>query len=78
MGCSRLVFCVLHYLQEFAQTHVYYWASLVAQMVKKKTAYNVGDLGLIPELGRSPKERKHDPSPVCLPGESHGQRRASP
>ena len=45
---------------------------------KKKTAYNVGDLGLIPELGRSPKERKHDPSPVCLPGESHGQRRASP
>ena len=36
MGCSRLVFCVLHYLQEFAQTHVYYWASLVAQMVKKK------------------------------------------
>ena len=31
------------------------WASLVAQLIKKST-YNVGDLGLIPGLGRSPGE----------------------
>ena len=30
------------------------WASLVAQMVKKKSACNEGDLGLIPGSGRSP------------------------
>ena len=33
--------------------HQYSWASLVAQLVKK-SACNVGDLGLIPGLGRSP------------------------
>ena len=31
------------------------WASLVAQLIKKSTC-NVGDLGLIPGLGRSPGE----------------------
>ena len=31
------------------------WASLVAQMAKESTC-NVGDLGLIPGLGRSPRE----------------------
>ena len=30
------------------------WASLVAQSVKKKCTFNVGDLGSIPGLGRSP------------------------
>ena len=30
------------------------WASLVAQIVKKKSACDVGDLGPIPGLGRSP------------------------
>ena len=34
--------------------------SLVAQMVKK-SAYNVGDLGLIPWLGRSPGGRHGNP-----------------
>ena len=29
-----------------------FWASLVAQLVE--SAFNVGDLGLIPGLGRSP------------------------
>ena len=35
---------------------VKYRASLVAQLVKNLSACNVGDLGLIPELGRSPGE----------------------
>ena len=36
---------------------------------------SVGDLGLIPELGRSPEEGKGYPvSPVFWSGEFHGQR----
>ena len=36
--------------------HIYVWASLVAQLVE--SAYNEGDLGSIPGLGRSPGEGK--------------------
>ena len=36
----------------------------------KESACNVGDLGLIPGLGRSPGE-KWLPTPVFLPGEFH-------
>ena len=36
------------------------WASLVAQLVKE-SSYNMGDLGLIPGLGRSPGEGKGYP-----------------
>ena len=40
-----------------------------------ESACNVGDLGLIPGLGRSPGGRDTwQPTPVFLPGESHGQR----
>ena len=39
----------------------------------KESAYNVGDLGFIPGFGRSPG-RERLPTPVFLPGESHGQR----
>ena len=35
--------------------------SLVAQMVKHLSAYNAGDLGLIPGLGRSPGEENDIP-----------------
>ena len=38
----------------------------------KASAYNAGDPGSIPELGRS-QRRKWQPTPVFLPGESHGQ-----
>ena len=34
---------------------------------------NAGDMGLIPGLGRFPWRRKWQPSPVLLPGISHGQ-----
>ena len=41
----------------------------------KESAYNVGDPGLIPGLGRFPWRRKWQPTPVFLPGKSHGWRR---
>ena len=33
-----------------------------------------GDMGSIPGLGRSPGEGNWQPTPVFLPGESHGER----
>ena len=68
------------------QTAYYFSPSLVAQAVKKKSACNAENLGLIPRLGRSLGEgngthssilawrRKWQPTPVFLPGEFHGQR----
>ena len=44
-------------------------------MVKNLPA-NTGDTGSISELGRSPVEGRRspvEPTPVCLPGKSHGQ-----
>ena len=35
-------------------------------------AGNTGDMGLIPGSGRFPQRRKWQPTPVFLPGESHG------
>ena len=43
----------------------------LAQTVKA-SAYNVGDLGSIPGLGRYPWRRKWKPTPVLLPGKSYG------
>ena len=40
----------------------------------KASACNAGDPGSIPGSGRSPGERKWQPTPVLLPGESHGWR----
>ena len=37
-------------------------------------AGDVGDVSSIPGLGRSPGGRAWQPTPVFLPGESHGQR----
>ena len=42
--------------------------------VSKESACSAGDLGLIPGLGRSPGRSKCQPTPVSLPGKSHGQR----
>ena len=47
--------------------------SLVARVVKV-SAYNVGDPSLIPGLGRFPWTGKWQPTPVLLPGKSHGWR----
>ena len=40
----------------------------------KASAWNAGDPGSIPGLGRYPGEGKWQPTPVLLPGESHGGR----
>ena len=42
--------------------------------VGKESACNAGDLGSILGLERSPGEGKWQPTPVSLPGKSHGQR----
>jgi len=41
--------------------------------VVKNLPANARDAGLIPGSGRSPWRRKWQPTPVFLPGESHGQ-----
>ena len=47
---------------------------MVAQMAKV-SAYNEGDLGSIPGLGRSPEEGNGTPLQYSCPmGKSHGQR----
>ena len=38
----------------------------------KVSGYNEGDPGSIPRSGRSPQRRKWQPTPVVLPGKSHG------
>ena len=51
------------------------WASQVALVIKNLPA-NAGDArdaSSIPGLGRSPGEG-NEPTPIFLPGESHGQR----
>ena len=52
-------------------------ASQVVLVVKNPhaNAEDIRDEGLIPELGRFPWRRAWQPTPVFLPGESHGQRR---
>ena len=42
-------------------------------MVKNPPA-NAGDVDLIPGVGKIPWRRKWQPTPVFLPGKSHGQR----
>ena len=41
----------------------------------KTSACNAGDPGSVSGLGRFPWRRKGQPTPVFLPGQSHGQRR---
>ena len=48
--------------------------SFPAGSVVKASARNAGDLGSIPGSGKIPWRRKWQPTPVFLPGESHGQR----
>ena len=40
----------------------------------KESAWNAGDPGLIPKLGRSPGEGNGYPLPVFLPREFYGER----
>jgi len=53
------------------------WTSLVALVVKKKNllanAGDIRDASSNPESGKIPWRRAWQPTPVFLPGESHGQ-----
>ena len=49
------------------------WASLVAQEVKE-SAYNAGNLGVIPRLGRSPGGGHGNPLQHSGPENPHGQK----
>ena len=40
----------------------------------KNPPASAGDVGSIPRSGRSPGEGNWEPTPVFLPGKSHGQR----
>ena len=40
----------------------------------KESACNAGDPGLIPGSGKIPRRREWQPTPVFLPGKSHGRR----
>ena len=54
------------------------WGGLPVVLVVKNLPSDAGDVrdvGLIPELRRFPWRRKWQPTPVFLPGESHGQRK---
>ena len=50
------------------------WPSQVVLVVKNSFA-NDGDTGFDPWVGKIPWRRAWRPTPVSLPGESHGQRR---
>ena len=53
------------------------WASQLVPVVKKTDLpmqVDVRDVGSIPGSGRSPGGGHRQPSPLFLPGESHGQR----
>ena len=50
----------------------YSWASVVVQMVKNLPA--VQETWVDPWIGKIPWRRAWQPTPVFLPGESHGQR----
>ena len=55
-----LVFWMLSFKPAFSLSSFTFGTSLLAEMVKG-SAYNVGDLGLIPGLGRSPGEGNGNP-----------------
>ena len=48
--------------------------SFPGDSVGKNSPASIGDVGSIPESGRFPWRRKWQPTPVFLPGKSHGQR----
>jgi len=53
-----------------------YWASQVPLVVENlpANAGNVRDVRFNPWVGKVPWRREWQPTPVFLPGESHGQR----
>ena len=54
--------------------YIYIWLGFPGGSEVKASACNAGDLGSIPGVGKIPWRRKWQPTPVFLPGESHGRR----
>ena len=50
------------------------YAGFPADTMVKKSFANVGNAGLIPGGGKTPRRRKWQPTPVFLTGKFHGQR----
>ena len=55
-------------------TYIHTYICFLSGSNDKESACNAGDLGSIPELGRSPGQGNGQPTLVFLPGESHGQK----
>ena len=66
MGRSKVVFICRQHASLYRQV-------LVAQMVKNLPA-NARRSGFNPWVGKMPWRREWQPTPVFLPGESHGRR----
>ena len=71
--------CTMFYVQDFnlSKWEVFLQCKMhmaLGGSVSKESTCNAGDAGLIPCVGKIPWKRKWQPTPVFLPGESHGQR----
>ena len=53
-------------------TYIYIIQGLPGGSAGKESIHNLGDLGLMPRLGRFPWRRERLPNPVFWPGEFHG------
>ena len=58
--------------QAFVQMNAFFWASLVVHLVK--ICLQCRRHRFDPWVGKIPWGRKQQPTPVFLPGESHGQK----
>ena len=74
-GQSSILYCtqfgLLH--QFLGAATDWDWGFPGSSVVKNMPA-DTGDMGSIPELGRSPGERKWQLTPVFLPGKTYGQK----
>ena len=73
VGHYRVPSRVLVLYSRFFLVAYFMWASLVSQMVKEFTC-NAGGPGFDPWVRTIPRKKEWQPTPVFLPGESHGQR----
>ena len=66
---------ISNYIYPYTYIYIYiyiYIYGFPCDSAGKESAQNVGDLSLIPGLGRSPGEGKGYPTPVFQPGEFYG------
>ena len=66
--------CSIHLCLFCSLTYRLYRLGFPGGLEVKESPWNAGDLGSIPGSGKSPGEGKWQPTPLLLPGESHGGR----